>query len=203
MNIGGISNISVLHADGSVQGWDCGPGNALMDYWCQQHTGQAFDRDGAWAATGTVHVDLLHRLQSEDFLTRVPPKSTGRDLFNPSWLQQHLRAFDKLSAVDVQATLTEFTALACAMDVCVHAPEAQTLIVCGGGALNGHLMRRLSAHLPGIDVVSSETQGLPPLQVEAAAFAWLAFKTMQRETASLPSVTGARGARVLGAIYPR
>jgi len=89
------------------------------------------------------------------------------------------------------------------MDVCIHAPQAQTLIVCGGGALNGHLMRRLSAHLPGIDVVSSETQGLPPLQVEAAAFAWLAFKTMQRETASLPSVTGARGARVLGAIYPR
>jgi anhydro-N-acetylmuramic acid kinase len=203
MNIGGISNISVLHSDGTVQGWDCGPGNALMDFWCQQHTGQAFDRDGAWAATGTVHVDLLHRLRSEDFLSRVPPKSTGRDLFNPSWLQQHLRAFDKLSAVDVQATLTEFTALACAMDVCVHAPEAQTLIVCGGGALNGHLMRRLSAHLPGIDVVSSETQGLPPLQVEAAAFAWLAFKTMQRETASLPSVTGARGARVLGAIYPR
>ena len=203
MNIGGISNISVLHSDGTVQGWDCGPGNALMDFWCQQHTGQAFDRDGAWAATGTVHVDLLHRLRSEEFLSRAPPKSTGRDLFNPSWLQQHLRAFDKLSAVDVQATLTEFTALACAMDVCVHAPEAQTLIVCGGGALNGHLMRRLSAHLPGIDVVSSETQGLPPLQVEAAAFAWLAFKTMQRETASLPSVTGARGARVLGAIYPR
>ena len=203
MNIGGISNISVLHSDGTVQGWDCGPGNALIDFWCQQHTGQAFDRDGAWAATGTVDVDLLHRLRSEEFLSRVPPKSTGRDLFNPSWLQQHLRAFDKLSAVDVQATLTEFTALACAMDVCVHAPEAQTLIVCGGGALNGHLMCRLSAHLPGIDVVSSETQGLPPLQVEAAAFAWLAFKTMQRETASLPSVTGARGARVLGAIYPR
>jgi anhydro-N-acetylmuramic acid kinase len=203
MNIGGISNISVLHPDGSVQGWDCGPGNALMDFWCQQHTGQAFDRDGAWAATGTVHTDLLHRLLSEDFLRRAPPKSTGRDLFNPAWLGQHLSAFGQLSAVDVQATLTEFTALTCAMDVSVHAAEAQTLIVCGGGALNGHLMRRLSAHLPGLDVASSEERGLPPLQVEAAAFAWLAYKALRRETASLKSVTGARGARVLGALYPR
>ena len=203
MNIGGISNISVLRADGSVQGWDCGPGNALMDHWCQQHTGQAFDRDGSWAASGAVHAGLLDSLLSEDFLRRAPPKSTGRDLFNPAWLTQHLCSFAKLSAVDIQATLTEFTALACAKDVCAHAAQAQTLIVCGGGALNAHLMRRLSAHLPDMKVVSSEERGLPPLQVEAAAFAWLAFKALRRETASLQSVTGARGARVLGAIYPR
>lgn len=203
MNIGGISNISVLHADGSVQGWDCGPGNALMDFWCQQHTGQTFDHDGAWAATGTVHADLLDHLLSEDFLHLQPPKSTGRDLFNAAWLERHLQAFAKLPAEDVQATLTEFTALACAMDVSVHATKAQTLIVCGGGALNAHLMRCLSAHLPDMKVVSSEERGLPPLQVEAAAFAWLAFKALRRETASLQSVTGARGARVLGAIYPR
>jgi anhydro-N-acetylmuramic acid kinase len=203
MNIGGISNISVLHADGTVIGWDCGPGNALMDFWCQQHTGQPFDRDGAWAATGTVHANLLRSLLSEDFLRRVPPKSTGRDLFNPAWLEQHLHTLADLPAVDVQATLTEFTALACARDVSTHATQARTLIVCGGGALNGHLMRRLSAHLPGMDVVSSEQRGLPPLQVEAAAFAWLAFKALRRETASLQSVTGARGARVLGALYPR
>ncbi|OYU29791.1 MAG: anhydro-N-acetylmuramic acid kinase [Comamonadaceae bacterium PBBC2] len=203
MNIGGISNISVLHADGTVQGWDCGPGNALMDFWCQQHTGQAFDRDGAWAAIGTVHTDLLDRLLSEDFLSRPPPKSTGRDLFNPAWLEQHLSTFSNLSAEDVQATLAEFTALACALDVIMLAPKAQTLIVCGGGALNGHLMRRLSMHLPDVDVVSSAQLGLPPLQVEAAAFAWLAFKALRRETASLKSVTGARGARVLGALYPR
>ena len=106
MNIGGISNISVLHADGSVLGWDCGPGNALMDFWCQQHTGQAFDRDGAWAASGTVHADLLHSLLSEDFLHRTPPKSTGRDLFNPAWLKQQLRPLASLTAEDVQATLT-------------------------------------------------------------------------------------------------
>jgi len=202
MNIGGISNISVLPADGAVQGWDCGPGNALMDFWCQTHTGQPFDRDGVWAASGQVHAGLLARLLSEEFLRRTPPKSTGRDLFNPAWLARHLDAFTGLTAVDVQATLTEFTAQACALDVRRFAAEAHSLIVCGGGALNGHLMRRLSELLPGISVVSSDTQGLPPLQVEAAAFAWLAFKTLRRETASLKSVTGARGARVLGAIYP-
>jgi anhydro-N-acetylmuramic acid kinase len=203
MNIGGISNISVLHADGAVQGWDCGPGNALMDFWCQTHTGQPFDKDGAWAASGQVHAELLARLLDEDFLSRTPPKSTGRDLFNPAWLARHVDAFTGLAAVDVQATLTEFTAQACALDVQRFAAEARRLIVCGGGALNGHLMRRLSELLPGVAVVSSDTQGLPPLQVEAAAFAWLAFKTLRRETASLKSVTGARGARVLGAIYPR
>jgi anhydro-N-acetylmuramic acid kinase len=203
MNIGGISNISVLQADGAVQGWDCGPGNALMDFWCQSHTGEPFDRDGAWAARGQVHAVLLARLLSEEFLRRTPPKSTGRDLFNPAWLARHVDAFMGLTAVDVQATLTEFTAQACALDVRRFAAEAHSLIVCGGGALNGHLMRRLSELLPGISVVSSDTQGLPPLQVEAAAFAWLAFKTLRRETASLKSVTGARGARVLGAIYPR
>jgi len=203
MNIGGISNISVLHADGAVQGWDCGPGNALMDFWCQTHTGQPFDKDGAWAASGQVHAGLLARLLGEDFLSRTPPKSTGRDLFNPAWLARHLDAFTGLAAVDVQATLTEFTAQACALDVQRFAGKARRLIVCGGGALNGHLMRRLSELLPGVAVVSSDTQGLPPLQVEAAAFAWLAFKTLRRETASLKSVTGARGARVLGAVYPR
>lgn len=203
LNIGGISNISVLHADGSVRGWDCGPGNALMDFWCHAHTGQAFDRDGAWAASGQVHDGLLGDLLAEDFLHRTPPKSTGRDLFNPTWLAQRLQAHPSVSAADVQATLTEFTAQACARDVQGFARDARSLVVCGGGALNTHLMQRLCALLPGVGVVSSEQQGLPPLQVEAAAFAWLAFKALRRETASLQSVTGAKGARVLGAIYPR
>ena len=203
LNVGGISNLSVLQADGGVLGWDCGPGNALMDHWCQLHTGAAFDRDGDWAASGSVNAPLLNALMAEDFLHKAPPKSTGRDLFNPHWLAQRLTQLPSLPAVDVQATLTEFTAWACARDVLRFASEASSLTVCGGGALNGHLMRRMSQHLPGVQVRSSDTLGLPPLQVEAAAFAWLAFKTMRRETASLPSVTGARGARVLGAIYPR
>ncbi|WP_090137809.1 anhydro-N-acetylmuramic acid kinase [Limnohabitans sp. DM1] len=203
LNIGGISNLSVLSPNGDVLGWDCGPGNALMDYWCHTHTGQAFDRNGAWAASGQRDPELLYSMYQEPFLHRQPPKSTGRDLFNPVWLTQHLDACPDVSAADVQATLCTFTALACSQDILRFAPEARTLIVCGGGALNDHLMRELSEHLPGVAVVSSERHGLPPLQVEAAAFAWLAFKTMRRETSSLPSVTGARGTRVLGAIYPR
>jgi anhydro-N-acetylmuramic acid kinase len=203
LNIGGISNISVLRPGAVVTGWDCGPGNALMDFWCATHTGQPFDRNGGWAATGQVNASLLAALLTEPFLHGAPPKSTGRDLFNPAWLAQHVQNRADLSAMDVQATLTEYTALACASDVNRYASDATSLIVCGGGALNGHLMARLALHLPQLQVLSSETRGLPPLQVEAAAFAWLAFKTMRRETSSLPSVTGARGARVLGAIYPR
>ena len=203
LNIGGISNLSVLHPNGQVMGWDCGPGNALMDHWCQTHTGEPFDRNGAWAATGQASAALLQSLLSENYLHQPPPKSTGRDLFNPDWLQQHLARFPELSTQAVQATLTAFTAQACIRDVQQHAPNAQSLIVCGGGALNGQLMALLSQGLPGVAVSSSEQHGLPPLQVEAAAFAWLAFKAVHREPASLTSVTGARGARVLGAIYPR
>lgn len=203
LNIGGISNLSVLPPNGVVRGWDCGPGNALMDHWCQQHTGQAFDEGGAWARSGQVLPALLERLLQEDYLHQPPPKSTGRDLFNPAWLQARLQGFGQAAPADVQATLTRLSAEACARDVQAHAPDAQELIVCGGGALNGQLMAWLRAALPQMAVLDSGERGLPPLQVEAAAFAWLAFKCLRRETASLPSVTGAQGARVLGAIYPR
>lgn len=203
LNLGGIANLSVLKADGSVLGWDCGPGNALMDFWCARHTGQAFDRDGAWAASGQLQPELLFSLTSDPFLRKPPPKSTGRDLFNPAWLQQHLALFEALKPADVQATLCTFTAYACSQDLLRYAPETSQLVVCGGGALNGELMRQMAAHLSGVPVLNSDALGLPPLQVEAAAFAWLAFKTVRRETSSLPSVTGAQGARVLGAIYPR
>ncbi|MCO4090316.1 MAG: anhydro-N-acetylmuramic acid kinase [Limnohabitans sp.] len=203
LNIGGISNLSVLGEDSSVRGWDCGPGNALMDFWCHTHMDQPFDHDGAWAAQGRIQPALLQTLMAEDFLHQTPPKSTGRDLFNPAWLQHKLAQHADLAPQDIQATLTEFTALACAKDVLQHAAKACELVVCGGGALNGHLMTRLALHLPRLNVLSSDARGLPPLQVEAAAFAWLAYKTMRRETSSLPSVTGARGARILGAIYPR
>ena len=207
LNLGGIANLSVLGADGSVRGWDCGPANALIDHWCQQHTGQPYDQDGAWAATGQVLAPLLARLLAEPYLALPPPKSTGRDLFHPDWLRQHLQGFEHAAPADVQATLTAFTAEACVADVRCHALQgaapARRLIVCGGGALNGHLMGLLHAGLPTLEVVSSEREGLPPLQVEAAAFAWLALRCVRRQTASLPSVTGAPGARVLGAIYPR
>jgi anhydro-N-acetylmuramic acid kinase len=202
LNIGGISNLSVLGADGSVTGFDCGPGNALMDHWCHLHTGQPFDAQGAWAACGKVAPNLLAALLAEPFLRESPPKSTGRDLFNPTWLSTHLSAVPTVAPADVQATLTEFTARACAEHVLRHGAGSQVLVVCGGGALNEELMHRLQAQLPGMQVNASGLHGLPPLQVEAAAFAWLARQAVLNKTGSLKSVTGAQGARVLGAVYP-
>lgn len=202
LNIGGISNVTLLRPDGSTQGFDCGPGNALMDAWCLQHTGRPYDDDGRWAASGRVRTDLLASMLAEPYFAQSPPKSTGRDLFNRPWLDTHLRRFAGAAPADVQATLTELTARACAGDVERHAPGLGKLIVCGGGALNGHLMRRLQALLPHARVVSSADEGLPPLQVEAAAFAWLAMQCVRGEKLPLEKTTGARGARVLGGIYP-
>ncbi|HUD31987.1 MAG TPA: anhydro-N-acetylmuramic acid kinase [Variovorax sp.] len=212
LNIGGISNLSVLppsivdtgagaYPVGLVLGFDCGPGNALMDHWCQRHTGEPFDRSGRWAARGEVLPDLLADLLSDPYFAKTPPKSTGRDLFHPDWLATPLQG-RTVAPADVQATLTELTAAACADDVRRHAGAARELVVCGGGAFNDHLMARLSARLPGVDVISSAARGLPPQQVEAAAFAWLARATVRRENGNLASVTGARGGRVLGALYP-
>lgn len=204
LNIGGISNLTVLGprlAD-DVLGFDCGPGNALMDAWCLQHLGHPYDADGAWAAAGQVHAGLLDALLDEPYFAQPAPKSTGRDLFNPAWLAGKLDPFKTLAPVDVQATLTELTASACASSVERYGNESKNLIVCGGGAFNAHLMSRLQALLPVLQVASSDAYGLPPLQVEAAAFAWLARKAMLRETLSLQTVTGAKGARILGAIYP-
>jgi anhydro-N-acetylmuramic acid kinase len=208
LNIGGISNLTLLNfgAQASVLGFDCGPGNALMDSWCRQHTGQAYDDKGAWAASGTVLPGLLSDMMAEPFLQRHPPKSTGRDLFNAQWLEVRLAAHAATQvapkAADVQATLTEFTALACAQALQGAMPQCETLAVCGGGAYNLHLMQRLQHHLDDCAVQSSSQLGLPPLQVEAAAFAWLARQCVLGLTASLPKVTGALGARILGAVYP-
>ncbi len=202
LNLGGIANLSVLTPSGDVQGFDCGPGNALLDHWCQQHTGQPFDNDGAWARRGQVIQPLLHVLLSEPFLHLIPPKSTGRDLFNPTWLAKQLESFASASPADVQATLTEFTVRACVNDVLRHAPQACELMVCGGGALNGWLMARLQHGLPQLKVLSTAARGLPPLQVEAAAFAWLARQTMLRLPGNSPKVTGAQGARILGGVFP-
>lgn len=204
LNIGGISNITIIgpNLGSDVVGFDCGPGNALMDAWCQQHLGHAYDADGAWAAAGHVHGELLKCFLEEPYFSQPAPKSTGRDLFNPTWLNWRLEGFSSVSPVDVQTTLTELTASTCARGIRQYGDKATELIVCGGGAFNGHLMRRLQFHLPTVPVNSSESHGLPPQQVEATAFAWLARKTTARQTTSLQSVTGARGARISGAIYP-
>ncbi|MFG0596251.1 anhydro-N-acetylmuramic acid kinase [Delftia sp. WSY_9] len=206
LNIGGIANLSVLAGDGTVLGFDCGPGNALMDGWCQTHTGQPYDDGGQWAATGQVLPALLDRLLAEPFLQQPPPKSTGRDLFHADWLAGHLSASATSAAdarpADVQATLTEFTARACASAVQRFGRGGGELLVCGGGAFNTQLMQRIAALLPGVAVDTTAARGLPPQQVEAAAFAWLARQALLGLPGNLPAVTGARGPRILGAIYP-
>ena len=202
LNLGGIANLSLLGPEGEILGFDCGPGNLLIDHWCQTHTGEPFDQDGQWAASGQVQTTWLAELMSEPFLQLTPPKSTGRDLFNPDWLAKRLQTQTDLRPQDVQATLTAFTAQACLQALQRHSPACQKLIVCGGGALNLHLMQQLQAGLPGRVVVESGAEGLPPLQVEAAAFAWLARQTVSREAGNWPAVTGAQGTRILGAIYP-
>ncbi|MCM2253222.1 MAG: anhydro-N-acetylmuramic acid kinase [Ramlibacter sp.] len=202
LNIGGIANLTLLRADGSMLGFDCGPGNCLMDAWCSRHTGQAYDDGGAWAATGAFLPSLLQSMLAEPYFARTPPKSTGRDLFNPAWLDAHLQAFAHAAPADVQATLAQLTARACGDAVLRHEPGLRRLAVCGGGALNGQLMQRLSELLPRVKVSSSADWGLPPLQVEATAFAWLARRAVRREKLALQSITGAKGARVLGCVYP-
>ena len=203
VNIGGIANLSLLAADGGVFGFDCGPGNALMDLWCQRHLGRAFDADGAWANSGRVDATLLQAALADPWFALPPPKSTGRDDFHADWLEALLaRSSAPPAPADVQATLCELTAQSIARDLVRALPGAHRLLVCGGGALNGTLMQRLAAALPGCRVASTAEHGLPPLQVEAAAFAWLARAHLHGEPGNLPAVTGARGPRVLGALYP-
>ncbi|MFM7506190.1 MAG: anhydro-N-acetylmuramic acid kinase [Rubrivivax sp.] len=202
LNVGGIANITLLDGAGGIRGFDCGPGNVLMDAWTQQYQGRPFDADGAWAAQGLVHPGLLAALLSEPFLAVPPPKSTGRDLFTPDWLQPRLAAVGgPLGAADVMATLAEFTATAAVQALRLQAPGSTQLVVCGGGAFNAHLMQRLAA-LSGLPVVSSATLGVAPDQVEALAFAWLARARVRGEAGNEPAVTGAAGPRVLGALYP-
>lgn len=203
LNIGGIANLSVLGADSSVLGFDTGTGNALMDGWCLRHTGKAYDESGRWAASGQVIPELLAAMLSDPYLAQEPPKSTGRDLFHADWLALHLLHHAAQAApVDVQTTLTEFTAASCAHAVQHFGKGGQQLLVCGGGALNTHLMQRLAALLPGVAVTTTAERGLPPLEVEAAAFAWLARQCILGLPGNLASVTGAKGPRILGAIYP-
>jgi anhydro-N-acetylmuramic acid kinase len=205
-NIGGISNISVLNPEGSVTGFDTGPGNLLMDGWISRHRGQAYDASGAWAASGHLIPALLQSLCEEPFLLLPPPKSTGRDLFHLDWLDMRLAAFPGASPADVQATLTAFTAVTLADAIAAYAPQAKAVYVCGGGAYNAHLMiqlqQRLSERKHQAQVSSTQALGVAPNHVEALAFGWLAFRHVNRHSGNFPAVTGAAGARVLGALYP-
>ncbi len=203
LNLGGIANLTLMGCDGAVRGHDTGPGNVLMDLWCQRQRGQAYDAGGTWAASGQVIPSLLTALLAEPYFERAPPKSTGRDLFGAAWLDARLAGAGSVRAADVMATLTELTARSVCDALAGEAAGLEDLVVCGGGAYNEHLLLRLRALLgAGVALSSSAAAGVPPDQVEALAFAWLAWAFFARQTGSLPAATGARGARVLGALYP-
>ena len=201
VNIGGIANLTTLAASGAVGGFDTGPGNCLMDLWAAEHLGTPFDRDGALAAQGQVHAPLLATLLEEPYLALPAPKSTGRELFHRAWLAPALQRH-AAGAADVMATLCEYPA--CTIAAALQAVPGFTpreLLVCGGGARNAELMRRLAARLPHLQVASTATRGIAPEQVEGALFAWLAERHLAGLPGNVVAVTGARGPRVLGALY--
>ena len=197
LNIGGISNVSILNDQ--LLGFDTGPGNCLMDSWHEVHQHAQFDMDGEWAASGQVLPDLLMSLLTDSYFSRPPPKSTGREYFNLVWLQPHLKS--NYSPQDVQATLAELTAICTLQALTQNSVVASEIIVVGGGRLNLHLMMRLQA-LSVCLVQPSEKSGFDGDAIEAAAFAWLAARCINQQSGNHPSVTGAAGFRVLGAVYP-
>ncbi|WP_275657092.1 anhydro-N-acetylmuramic acid kinase [Photobacterium sanguinicancri] len=209
LNIGGIANITVLQPNQHVIGYDTGPGNMLMDAWISFHQQKSYDNNAEWALTGSVNHALLEQLLAEPYLALSAPKSTGRELFNLPWLQQHLAILAQekgitLTPQDVQATLVEFTAMTIANDVrtftCNNVPNE--LLICGGGVHNPLLINRLQTALPQWQILSTSERGVDSDNMEAMAFAWLAYRTLHQLPGNLPDVTGASNAIALGAIYP-
>ncbi|MGY4524470.1 anhydro-N-acetylmuramic acid kinase [Pseudomonas sp. TE21394] len=202
LNVGGFSNLSLIEQDKPVRGFDCGPGNVLLDAWIERKRGQAYDADGAWAASGRVQANLLDTMLADPFFAGSGPKSTGREVFNLAWLDGHLARLPAYRDEDVQATLLELTARSISDSLSNAQQGTEALLVCGGGARNGALMARLGQLLPAARVASTGTHGVDPDWVEAMAFAWLAHCCLENIAANRPSVTAAKGLRVLGAIYP-
>ena len=206
LNIGGIANLTLLPKNGEVTGFDCGPGNMLMDAWIHEHQGNAFDENGQWALQGKVIEMLLARMLTDPFFTKAPPKSTGRDDFHLAWLQGKIDGENYLCE-DVQATLLHLTAQSTLESLARYAPKTQKLIVCGGGARNNALINAFKVKAQNffkepLEITTSESAGIDPQLVEGLAFAWLAWAHKEKRPANLPAVTGAKGPRILGAYYP-
>lgn len=209
INIGGIANISILSPDGSVSGFDTGPGNMLMDAWVGKHLKKNYDEDGKWGKSGVCSPELLMALLKEPFFGQTPPRSTGRDLFNLNWLDSVFStsdSFERLEPSDVQSTLTNLTAETITDAIRDHASFVDDIYICGGGAKNPFLMKLIGQLLRKKNIPAmlrtSDALGVDPMHVEALAFAWLAHRFMIGKPGNLPSVTGARGLRTLGALYP-
>lgn len=207
LNLGGFANLTVLPPASDTRqplGFDTGPANALMDAWIDRHLGKPYDRDGVWAASGQVDQALLARCLADPFFSQSPPRSTGREYFHLDWLSEHLLGNERPE--DVQATLSALTAASVAGGIelamqTYGAPTPATLFACGGGASNANLMARLAHHIPGTGVCDTASLGWSADWLEAAAFAWLAWRRLEHLPGNLPSVTGAQGPRVLGGIY--
>jgi anhydro-N-acetylmuramic acid kinase len=200
LNLGGIANVTRLTAAGEVTGFDTGPANGLMDAWCLRHRGEAFDRDGRFAASGSVDEVLLGELLDDAYFVLRPPKSTGREHFHLAWLDMHPRVAE-LAAEDIQATLLALSAVSVTDAIARHAPDAVDVVACGGGVHNTALMQAIGARLEGRPLHPSSAFGIDPDVMEAMAFAWLAYRRVRGEPGNLPAVTGARGPRLLGALY--
>jgi len=199
VNIGGISNLTNLPPGGNTTGFDCGPGNLLMDAWCMQHLNKPFDDQGTWAASGKVIPELLERMLNEPYFSLTPPKSTGRDLFNADWLQNKLIGNE--NAADIQATLLELTCQSIAYAIQQHCAGVREVFLCGGGSHNQSLQERLATLLTDCRVDTTSSLGLDEDYLEATAFAWLAQQSLLGQPANLPLVTGAKQPCILGAIY--
>lgn len=200
LNLGGIANITVLNAGDAVLGFDTGPANCLLDAWALRHLGTSRDDGGAWARSGHVDHALLASWLADPYFAAPPPKSTGREVFNLAWLDARLPA--NLDPANVQATLLHLSARSIADAIRAHARGTREVYACGGGVHNGALMEALREELPGLRVDTTAALGLDPDYVEAVGFAWLARARLAGLPGNLPSVTGARGSRVVGAIYP-
>lgn len=201
LNIGGIANLSLLIPNSAVRGYDTGPGNMLMDAWIWRQQGKPYDNNAEWASGGKVILPLLQQMLSDAYFAAPAPKSTGREYFNYGWLERQLANFPGLAGADVQATLTELTATTIAEQVLLSG-GCERLMVCGGGSRNPLLMARLAGLLPGIEVGTTDEAGISGDDMEALAFAWLAYRTLSGLPGNLPSVTGASQASVIGAIFP-
>ncbi len=202
VNIGGIANISLLHGETLVAGFDCGPGNTLMDHWIMRHRSQPFDHNGDWAASGTPHRALLEKLLQHPYLRLKGPRSTGKEAFNLGWLDAMLDKLPDPGPQSVQATLAEYTALTIAQAISDSELAVSEVYICGGGAHNDYLLERLENAMPGTRIANTGELGIDADWVEAATFAWLAGRTLEGLTGNAPAVTGAKAERVLGAIYP-
>lgn len=202
LNLGGIANFTLLPRAGAVRGFDTGPANALLDAWCERHIGQAYDADGRFAASGRVDEAVLARLLDDPWFALPPPKSTGREQFHLDWAEARMSGDRDLAPQDMQATLLELTAVTVADALLATQPDTGRVLVCGGGVRNPLLLERIGARLPGVLIESTAAQGLDPDFVEAMGFAWLARETLAGRPGNLPSVSGAKGPRVLGVVYP-